>query len=91
MYDPEGILEPLNEHLAGNLVYLSTIHRYTLLFMIHWALGGKSVHIVDENSERLIGKFIKVLAEKKEAIVADILNWHPYPSDFQMLPGDVKK
>ena len=65
MYDPEGILEPLNEHLAGNLVYLSTIHRYMLLFMINWALGGKSVHLVDENSERLIGEFIKVWQKRK--------------------------
>ena len=65
MYDPEGILEPLNEHLAGNLVYLSTIHRYMLLFMINWAFGGKSVHLVDENSERLIGEFIKVWQKRK--------------------------
>ena len=59
--------------------------------MIHWALGGESVHLVDENLECLIGEFMKMLAEKKEAIVADILKWHPYPPDFQMLPGDVKK
>ena len=58
--------------------------------MIHWALGGESVHLVNENSERLIGEFMKMLAEKKEAIVADILKWHPYPPGFPMLPGDVK-
>ena len=59
--------------------------------MIHWALGGESVHLVDENLERLIGEFMKMLAEKKEAIVEGILKWHPYSPDFQMLPGDVKK
>ena len=59
--------------------------------MIHWALGGESVHLVNENSERLIGEFMKMLAEKKEATVADILKWHPYPPGFQMLPRDVKK
>ena len=49
------------------------------------------MHLVDENSERLIGEFMKMLAEKKEATVADILKWHPYPPGFQTLPGDVKK
>ena len=36
-------------------------------------------------------RFIEVLTEKHEAIAADVLKQHPYPSDFQMLPGEVKE
>ena len=39
----------------------------------------------------MIGQFIKVLAEKQEAIVPDVLEYHPYPFDFQILPGNMKK
>ena len=49
------------------------------------------MYLVDENPKRLIERFIKVLTEKQEAIVADVLKQHPYPSDFEMLPGEVKK
>ena len=48
-------------------------------------------YLVDENPERLIKRFIEVLTENQETIVADVLKQHPYPSDFQMLPGEVKK
>ena len=41
--------------------------------------------------ERLIKQFIEVLTEKQEAIVADVLKQHPYPSNFQMLSGEVEK
>ena len=54
-------------------------------------LSKELVHIVDENLERLIERFIEVLTEKQEAIAADVLKQHPYPSDFQMLPGEVKE
>ena len=39
----------------------------------------------------MIRRFIEVLAEKQEAIAADALNQHLYPSDFQMLSGEVQK
>ena len=39
----------------------------------------------------MIERFIGVLTEKQEAIAADVLKQHPYPSDFQMLPGEVKE
>ena len=39
----------------------------------------------------MIERFIKVLTEKQEAIVADVLRQHPYLSDFQMLSGEVRK
>ena len=45
----------------------------------------RHLRVVNENSERLIEQFIEVLAEKQEAIVAGVLEQHPYPSDFQML------
>ena len=47
--------------------------------------------MVDKNPKRLIRRFIEVLAEKQEAIAADALNQHLYPSDFQMLSGEVQK
>ena len=49
------------------------------------------MYLVDENPKRLVERFIEVLAKKQEAIAADVLNQHPYPSDFQMLPGEVKE
>ena len=36
-------------------------------------------------------RFIEVLTEKQEVIAADALKQHPYPSGFQMLPGEVQK
>ena len=39
----------------------------------------------------MIERFIGVLTEKQEAIAADVLKQHPYPSDFQMLPDVVKE
>ena len=47
--------------------------------------------MVDKNPKRLIRRFIEVFTEKQEAIAADALNQHLYPSDFQMLPGEVQK
>ena len=32
-----------------------------------------------------------MLTEKQEVITADALKQHPYPSDFQMVPGEVQK
>ena len=43
------------------------------------------------NANRLIKRFTEVLTGKQEEIVADALKQHPYPSDFQMLPGEVQK
>ena len=31
------------------------------------------------------------MTEKKEAIAADVLKQYPYPSDFQILSGEVKE
>ena len=41
--------------------------------------------------EHLIERFIEVVTENQEAIAADVLKQHPYPSGFQMLPGEVKE
>ena len=49
------------------------------------------MYLVNERLENLTEWFIKTMTEKQEATVADVLKWHPYPSDFQMLPGEVKK
>ena len=39
----------------------------------------------------MIEQFIEVLTGKQEAIAADVLKQHPYPSDFQMIPGEIKE
>ena len=39
----------------------------------------------------MIERFIGALTGKQEAIAADVLKQHPYPSDFQMLPSEVKE
>ena len=82
-------IRPHNENLKEDLTYLS--RHAPISVATHDTLGRKSVHLVNGNPERFIEQFIKVLAEKEETIVADTLKRHPYPSDFQMLPGEVKK
>ena len=49
------------------------------------------VYLVDKNPEHLLEQFIEVLTEKQKATVADVLKQHPYPSDLQMLPDEIKK
>ena len=49
------------------------------------------VYLVDKNPEPLTEQLIEVLTEKQEAIAAVLSKQHPYPSDFQMLLGEVKE
>ena len=89
MYDFKAISAPLNEHPTDDLTHLS---RYIPISVaIDDTLSKEPVYLVDENPKRLIKRFIEVLTEKQEAIAADALRQHPYPSDFQMLPGEVQK
>ena len=56
IYDFEGILAPLNEHLTDDLTYLS---RHTLIRVaIHDTLRGELACLVDENTECLTEIFI---------------------------------
>ena len=89
MYDFEAILVPLNEHPTDDLTYLSS--HIPISVAVHDTLSKEPVYLVDEKPKRLIERFIKVLTEKQEAIVADVLKQYPYPSDFKMLPDEVKK
>ena len=88
-YDSKAILAPLNEHPTDDLTYSSS--HIPISVAIHNTLSKESLHLVDEKAERLIERFIEVLTEKQESIAADALKQHPYPSDFQMLPGEVQK
>ena len=54
-------------------------------------MSKEPVYAISENSKRLIERFIEVLTEKQKAIAADVLKEHPYPSEFRMLPGEVKE
>ena len=54
-------------------------------------MSKEPVYLVDENPERLIERFIEALTEKQKVIVVDVLKQHPYLSDFQMFPGEVKE
>ena len=49
------------------------------------------MYLLDKNPKGLIGPFMKVLARKTGAINAYVLKRHPFPSDIQMLLGDLKK
>ena len=89
VYDFETILAPLNEHPTEDLTYL--LRRLPISFAVHDTLGKEPAYLVDENPKRLIERFTEVLKEKQEAIAADVLKQHPYPSNFQMLPGEVKE
>ena len=84
-----AILAPLNKHPTGDLTYLS--RHVPVSVAVPNTLNKEPVYLVDENPGRLIERFIKVLTEKQEAIAADVLKQHPYPSDFQMLPGEMKE
>ena len=79
MYD----LAPLNKHPTDDLTYLS--RHIPISVVVHDTLSKEPVYLVDENPEGLIERFIEVLVEKQEVIVADALKQHPYPSDFQMV------
>ena len=89
MYDFEATVAPLNEHPTDDFTYL---WRHTPISVaIRNTLGKEPVYLVDENPKRLIERFIKVLTEKQQTIVAVVLKQRPYPSDFEMLPREVKK
>ena len=89
VYDFEAILAPLNEHPTDDLTYLS--RHIPISVATHDTLSKEPVYLVDRNPKRLIKRFIEVLTEKQDAIATDALKQHPYPSDFQMLPGEVQK
>ena len=88
MYDFEAVLAPLNEHPTDDLTYLS--RHIPISVAVHDTLSKEPVYLVDKNPKRLIKRFIEVLTEKQEAMAADALKQHPYPSDFQMLPRECK-
>ena len=89
MYDFEAILVPLNQHPTDDLTYLS--RQIPISVAVYDTLSKEFVCSVDENPEGLIKRFIEVLTERQKAIVAEVLKQYPNPSDFQMLPGEVKK
>ena len=82
-------MAPLNEHHTDDLTYLSM--HIPISVAVHDTLDKEPVYLVDKNPKRFIKRFIEVLTEKQEAIAADALKQHPYPSNFQMLPGEVQK
>ena len=90
VYDKfEAILEPLNEYPSDDLTYLS--RHIPISVAIQDTLSKEPVHLVDENPKHMIERFNEALTGKQGAIAVDILKQHPYPSDFQMLPGEVKE
>ena len=89
MYDFETILAPLNEYPTDDLTFLS--RHIPISVAIHDTWSKDPVYLVDEKPERLIERFIETLTEKQKAIAVDVLKQHPYPSDFQMFPGQVKE
>ena len=89
VYNFEAILALLKEHPTDDLRYLS--RHIPISVAIHDTLTKEPVYLVDENPKYLIEQIIEVLTGKQEAIAAGFLEQHPYPSDFQMLPGEVKE
>ena len=81
VYDFAAILAPLNEHPTGDLTYLS--RHIPISVAVHDTLSKEPVYLVDEKPGRLIKRFIEVLTS--------VLKQHPNPSDFQILPGEVKE
>ena len=89
VYEFEAILAPLDEHPTEDLTYLS--RHIAISVAVDDSLSKEPVYLVNKNPKRLIKRFIEVLRGKQEAITADALKQHPYPSNFQMLPGEVHK
>ena len=89
VYEFEAILAPPDEHPTEDLTYLS--RHIAISAAVHDTLSKEPVYLVNKNPKRLIKRFIEVLTGKQEAITADALKQHPYPSNFQMLPGEVHK
>ena len=89
VYDFEVILAPLDEHPTDDLTYLS--RDIAISDAVHDTLSKEHVYLVNKNPKGLIKRFIEVLTGKQEAITTDALKQHPYPSNFQMLPGEVQK
>ena len=89
VYDFESVLVPLNEHPTDDLTYLS--RHIPISVAVYDTLSKEPVYLVDKKRKPLIKQFIEALTEKQQAIDADVLKQHPYPSDFQMLPGEVQK
>ena len=89
VYDFKAISAPLNEHPTDDLTYLSS--HIPISVAIHDTFSKEPAYLVDEKPKRLMERFIKVLTEKQEATAADVLKQHRYPSNFQMLPGEVKE
>ena len=71
VYDFEAILAPLNEHPTDDLTYLS--RHIPIGVAVHDTLSKEPVYLVEENPRRLIERFIEILTEKEETIVADVL------------------
>ena len=88
VYDFEAILAPLNEHPTDDLTYLS--RHIPISVAVHDTLSKEPLYLVDKNPKRLNKRFIEVLTEKQEAMAADALKQHPYPSDFQASRQDAK-
>ena len=93
VYDFEVRLAPLNEYPTDDLTYLS--RHIKIRVAVHDTLseekGEDPVYLVNKKPKRMNRRFIEVLTEKQEAIAADILKQHSYPSDIQMFPGEVQK
>ena len=89
VHDFEAKFVLLNEHPTDDQTYLS--RHIEINAVGHHTLSKEPEYLVDENPEPLIKRFIEALTEKQKGIVADVLKYHPYPSDFQMLPDVVKK
>ena len=81
VYDFEAVLAPLNEHPTDDLTYLS--RHIPISVAVHGTLSKEPVYLVDKKPKRLINRFIEALTKKQEAIAADVLKQHPYPSVFQ--------
>ena len=88
MYDFQAILASLDEHPTDDLTYLS--RHMPVNIVINHTFSRKPVYLVNEKQELLIERFTRLLTKKREAIVANILNRHPFPSDFQMPPWEIK-
>ena len=71
VHDFEAIVAPLNENPTDDLRYFSS-HK-AISVAIHDTLGKEPAYLVDKNPKSMTGRFIKVLTEKQEAIVEDVL------------------
>ena len=88
VFDFEARMLPMNRSQTEDLTYIN--RQVGVSVAIHDTLGGEPIYLEDSDPKELTRRFMRVLHEKQEVIVQDVVERFPYPEDFEMLPATVR-